>query len=160
MNLLVADFRAAQHRSVSNTIYNGVYRCGFGVRHVDTTEYRTYAGANATTANCATQNRNYSAAEGDVDIETKKLYGSPDIAFFTYGFFPVPFDNIFFEPPDPKTYIGNSATLTDPPEHIILAAEGTDCTPGGQQGNKSKMCRSICIYTTGRIDTAAGSVCP
>jgi len=159
MNLLVADFRAAQHRSVSNTLYNGLYRCGFGLRYIDSGEYRIYAGANANAVDCSVQNKNYDPVSGDVDMETKKLYGTPDINFFSYGFFPIAFNDIFFEPPDPKTYINNSAALNDPPQQIILSAEGTDCTPGGPQGNKS-MCRSICVYTTGRIDTAAGTNCP
>jgi len=150
MNIMVADIRLAQEKTVSSTKYNSAYRCGYGIRYTTTSEYRMYAGPDSSLGTCGTQpnGRNYSAADGDIDITTFPLRDSPSVRLS--GAFP----DIFFEPPNPATFINNSALLNTAPGKIQLISPNAKC------GVNPSSCRIICVYTSGRIDTGIGEVCP
>lgn len=99
--VFVSDVRVAQSRASSGTNFNGVSVCGFGIHYVDSTTYLLYAGAEST---CSTANRNFEVT--DAVIQTKKLTN-------TNMEFAGSFSDIFFEPPDPLTYINNSPALAN-----------------------------------------------
>lgn len=148
LNLMIADIRDAQSRAVSSDKSSGKFRCGYGIRYVSGSEYRLYAGPDASLVTCSTQNRNYALADGDVDIRTIPLRDKGSVQIT------VSFPDIFFEPPDPKTYVNNSAVLSAAPGQIKLSIQGANCAVNPDQ------CRIICVYTSGRIDSGTGATCP
>ena len=86
---------------------------------------------------CAIRSRNYQSST-DAVLETKKI--------ITDKFeLDKSFRDIFFEPPDPKTYINNDASLSQPAETVIIIEKGgTNC-------NQFK-CIFIDIFPSGRVD--------
>jgi prepilin-type N-terminal cleavage/methylation domain-containing protein len=146
---MVADIRDIQTKAVTSTRYNGSSVCGYGISFIDATTFRIYTTTpSAANGNCSlntvVHNRNYEA--GDVNVRTVTLV---DPIQFTGAF-----ADFFFEPPDPKTYIGNSSSLAAAPSRIRLRKAGGDCI------GDPNSCYVICVHTSGRIDTAEGIICP
>lgn len=134
-SLLVAAIRRAQTMASSGVRFQGISVCGFGIHYLDATSIRIYAGGEA---NCMTANRNYQLGN-DLVVE--------DIVIPNSNFLiKTAFSDIFFEPPDPKTYIDNSALLTTSPATISV---GTSQVCGGGA------CTNIVIRTSGSIDINA-----
>jgi prepilin-type N-terminal cleavage/methylation domain-containing protein len=154
---VVAGIRDAQARAGGSRQYQSTYRCGYGIHAVSSTEIDIYVGPNATTANCATENRNY-----DVN-DTINLALLPPIRITvptvvvnsdSTPYAPIPyFPDIFFEPPNPSTYINNSASLSATPARILLTIVGTNCSNVAD-------CRAICISPSGQIDVQRDLNCP
>lgn len=187
VNLVVADLKNAHFMAVSSAMHNNAIRCGYGIADVATnrTEYFIYAGPQhgsplsspaGATVDCATQNRHYcgtplvfprtvpcnSISKQDeilgpirklfsADFEFKSEYpGEPNINFF----------DIFFEPPEPKVFVcrptnscvSSDAALTVNPAILTIGRIGQTCA--------QSPCKSICVYTSGRIEVAAGATCP
>lgn len=135
-NALVSDMRNAQSQAASSVKYGGAIRCGYGIHYVNAASYTVYAGPNAASVVCGAQNRNFGAE--DTDISTKNFLD-------TRVEFKNSFNDIFFEPPDPKTYINNDAALNRiPPSETI--------TIGKKNGSCPSNCKTITIYTSGKID--------
>ncbi len=141
-NEFVANIRLIQTQATTSTKSSGVYRCGYGIRYINSTSYASYTTAAASAATCA-QNKNYSSAAGDIELVRFNVRDSSTIKIFAA------FSDIFFEPPQPKTYLNDS--LVASPTKIILWIEGTDCA------TDTDLCRSICIYNSGRIETIEGA---
>ena len=148
-DLFISNIRRAQSYAVSSKALptDGTLRCGYGIRYIDARTYAIYAGADTATTICSGQNRNYNAGI-DVDAETitiKEL--RVDIL--------APFSNIFFEPPDPKTYINNNPTVNGTPASVTIRTINADCSVDNSS------CRVICIYPSGKIETVQqGIPCP
>src|SRR3989344_1071494 len=94
---IVSDIRAAQTRAMAGSNYNDASVCGFGVHYLTPQSYLVYAGGEAV---CATANRNYQPGT-DIIIASKKIINLNMVIN-------TPFSDIFFEPPDPATYINNN----------------------------------------------------
>lgn len=138
---LVADLRSAQSRALSGTQFQGSAVCGFGLHYLSSDSYLIYVRPTESSGQCSGNNRNYQAAT-DLIFQTKDLIGSglqmiwePDQGN--------QHDDIFFEPPDPRTYINNQTTpgLTT---KISIVPLGQNCS-----GNN---CTIITIFTSGRMD--------
>ncbi len=139
---IAANIRNAQARAVASTPYSGLVRCGFGIRYVDATHYMLFAGPGSAGADCSTLNRLYGS--DDTAIETVSL-ADPNVVFGDT------FSEIFFEPPDPKTYLNGDNSPSAQPANIKLIPASGACT--------GTSCKSICVYRSGRIEivsTAAG----
>ncbi|HEY4520495.1 MAG TPA: prepilin-type N-terminal cleavage/methylation domain-containing protein [Candidatus Paceibacterota bacterium] len=135
LSVLTSDIQIAKSRSISSTKYGGLIRCGYGIRYVDANRYSIYVGPNAATTNCASINRNYSSSEDEI-TETKSL--NDQRVEFAFSF-----NDIFFEPPHPKTYLNNDSALTAPPLTITVKKKGGTCPND---------CKSIRIYTSGKLE--------
>jgi prepilin-type N-terminal cleavage/methylation domain-containing protein len=135
MNFLTSQIRIAQTDAVSSTKYNSYNPCGYGIHYVDSTHFALYVGPNASTTNCQSINRNYGALE-DV-LLNNQTFQDARIQFKGS------FNDIFFEPPDPKTYLNNSASLNQAPQTITIGVSGTNCPTS---------CKSIYVYPSGKID--------
>ncbi len=135
MNAFGGDIRDAQSRTVSSTKFAGYIPCGYGITYIDSTHYALYAGPNAATTTCSTINRNYSSGQDSI-VYTKAIADSR-LQFQNS------FTDIFFEPPDPKTYINNNASLASSPQNIVITKIGGAC-PGD--------CQTIRIHTSGKIE--------
>lgn len=133
--LLTSQIRIAQTDAVSSSKYNNYNPCGYGIHYIDSTHFALYIGPNATTTNCQAQNRNYTANQDS--LLTAQTFQDPRIQFMGS------FQDIFFEPPDPKTYLNNNASLNQPPQAITIGVAGTACPTD---------CKTIYVYSSGKID--------
>jgi len=136
-SVIVSDIRRAQSMALAGTRFGGNVVCGYGVRYVNKTAYLLYAGSKEGLPRCQDTNHNYQAGI-DLMVEEKKLF-NPKMEIRS------PFPDIFFESPDPRTYINNSAVLTDPPATItIQLIDQANCA--------QQSCAQIEVFTSGRID--------
>lgn len=125
--------REAQAQALSGSVLNGTSRCGYGV-HFNASDYIIYAGPDSSVVDCSVQDRNYN---GGIDTIVRQAVLANNVLEFI-----LPIPDIFFEPPNPTTYIGGSnaagvsATAT-------VHRKGSVC-PGPD-------CRSVTVNTAGRI---------
>lgn len=146
---VIANIRSAQTLASSGRLHGGVFRCGFGIHFVSGSQYIVYAGPNAQAVDCTTDNRNYDGGTLDVVVTTVTL-GIEKYDFAA----PLALD-VFFEPPDPTTYINNQSLGTTPPARIIVHKTGANCSADASQ------CRAICVYRSGKIQVAqTWTTCP
>ena len=136
-NEFIANLRSAQSKAAASARYDSgaglKIRCGYGIRYISPTSYSMYAGPDASSVNCSALNRNFDGADAtmftrvftDTRVELKS-----------------PFNDIFFEPPDPKTYINNDPSLALPPQAITIGKIGGLCPND---------CKTINVYTSGKI---------
>lgn len=133
-SILVLDaIREAQGLALSGTLTRGAYRCGYGV-HFEERIVRVYAGPDAATVDCASENRSY---EAGIDTSVREVVFSNNALQIRQ-----PTQDVFFEPPNPTTYIGNSNAI-GLTEILWLQRSGAACP--------SADCRGIEITTAGRI---------
>jgi prepilin-type N-terminal cleavage/methylation domain-containing protein len=134
--LLVQDaIRSAQSMALSGALYGrpGTYRCGYGI-HFVANGYILYAGPDSGSVDCTAHARTYTA--GIDDIVQQSLFSNISLEIAS------PLPDIFFEPPNPTTYIdgssaaGSSATIN-------VRRKGTNCP--------SVDCRTIHVTTSGKI---------
>ena len=95
--VVIADIRDAQARAIAGTQYEGSSVCGYGVHYSDPMQYVLFA--RLKTASCPSVPQTYQP--GDAIVATKKLVN-------TRMSISTPFSDIYFELPDPKTYIGGN----------------------------------------------------
>lgn len=131
--IMVTDaIREAQASALSGSLIQGTYRCGYGI-HFDENGYTIYAGPDSSAVDCAEEDRDL--GPGDSVVRTALL---PNTALEIV----IPVPDIFFEPPDPTTYIGNSNDI-GVEASIIIRRKGQRC-PGPD-------CRTITVTTAGSI---------
>lgn len=136
-SVVISDLRRAQSMALSGTQKDGTIVCGYGLHYIDSQTYSLYAKTPAGACSGLTT-RNY--ASGDLIVETRKITNTN----FQIG---AAFQDIFFQPPDPKTYINNSNTLSPPVTTAInLVLVGQSCSPSN--------CTTITVSTSGSIDIA------
>lgn len=136
-NEFIGSLRLAQTRALASARYDtgtGLkIRCGYGIHYINQTSYAIYVGPDAGSVSCSALNKNYDGADSiiltSVFIDTRVEFKSP-------------FNDIFFEPPDPKTYINNDSTLGLPPQAMTLGKIGGTCPAD---------CKTINVYTSGKI---------
>jgi len=138
-SLIVADIRKAQSMALSGVDYNGIQVCGFGLHYVNGDSYLLYytKPPDLNTV-CANVSRLYQVGQ---EIQTKTVNNSNLALLWSPG--ADPRDDIFFELPDPKTYIADS---TDPNRvaTIGISYNGASCP--------SADCTQITVTTAGKID--------
>jgi prepilin-type N-terminal cleavage/methylation domain-containing protein len=136
--VIESDIKRVQSMSLAGTQYGGNIACGYGIHYQDKKTYLIYAKMPPASGCSALSTRNYQA--GDPILETRKI-SNPNLEFSGS------FYDIFFEPPDPKTYINNSLSLSALPSEFIIQKKGqTSCA--GQS------CLYVRVYTSGRVDIA------
>ena len=134
-NFFTANVRSAQINAVASTKYNGYNSCGYGIHYIDANHFALYAGPNASSTTCSTINRNYQSNE-DTLFSAQTF---PDNRIH----FTISFSDIFFEPPDPKTYLNNSAALNQAPIGISICQVGGSCPQN---------CKTVYVYPSGKIE--------
>ncbi len=131
--------RQAQSLAISGALFTAgatpYYPCGYGI-HFDQTSYLIYAGPNASTTDCTAQNRNYDS--GIDAIVRSATLGSNVLEYIP------PQGDIFFEPPNPTTYINNSSA-TGGVATVRVHRIGAACP--------SADCRIITVTASGRIQS-------
>ena len=136
-NEFVGSLRLAQTRALASARHDtgtGLkIRCGYGIHYISPTSYALYVGPDAASVNCSALNKNYDGAD---TIILTSVFIDARVEFKSI------FNDIFFEPPDPKTYINNDSTLGLPPQAITLGKIGGTCPAD---------CKTINVYTSGKI---------
>ncbi|HAU07633.1 MAG: hypothetical protein UW46_C0002G0021 [Candidatus Yanofskybacteria bacterium GW2011_GWF1_44_227] len=153
--ILVAAIRAAEVKTTSSTTYEDAHRCGFGLRVYDTKSVALYAGPTTNNpSDCG--DKKFDADLGYKIIENIKLI---DLRVEIKREVPPAEDlDVFFTPPEPKTCINGIDELlgTCPANRsgrLVIGKIDEDCT--------SSLCKTICVYGTGRIETYDDSIsCP
>ena len=134
--VLMADLRAAQSKALASTKYDSgsglKIRCGYGVHYVSPTSYSIYAGPDASSTDCPSLNRNLDGADAIVAI---KVFGNEKVEF------KAAFSDIFWEPPNPDTYINNSSAIAS--ITITIGKKGGACPQD---------CKTINVSTSGKIE--------
>lgn len=158
-NQVVAQIRDVQNRAASSRQYQNTYRCGYGVMSGGASQFSVYVGPDSSVADCTTENRNYNAPS-DTILSTNIL-PSTDVEFMENS--PgVYFPSVFFEPPDPRTYVCNNApatciaaqsSLNNTPSRVLLRVKGRDCSD-------LRDCRAICVSTAGVVEIQKDLTCP
>lgn len=137
-NEFVKSLRFAQNKAFASARHdtgNGPkIRCGYGVRYVSPTSYSIYVGPDAASVDCSALNKNFDVA--DTVISTTTFIDSK-VEFKSA------FNDIFFEPPDPKTYLNNNSSLNLPPQAITIGKIGGTCPSD---------CATTNVYTSGKIE--------
>jgi len=110
---IASDVREVQSMALSSKRYAGQTRCGYGITFNNAQTYRMYVGPDSRGIDChSIVEKNFGS--GDVIVETVTLL---DAQVEISGTFP----DIFFEPPDPTTYIDNNdLTVSNAPAEIVL----------------------------------------
>jgi len=129
---IASDVREAQSMAISSKRYAGQTRCGYGVSFNDAQTYQIYVGPDSKSIDChSIVEKNFGS--GDVVVETITVL---DIQVEISSVFP----DIFFEPPDPTTYINNNdLTVNSNPAEIVLINAG---------GNTKK----VLVYPSGLVE--------
>lgn len=131
---LVGDIRQAQNLAVAGKTSGGAPVCGFGLRYIGPTSYTIYAGSAPVGTACTSVSRNFDGADS-VLLTKNIIEPNVEIKSWITG-------DLFFESPDPKTFINNSnsngQTLL-----ITLGFKNTACPTS---------CKTITVSTSGRID--------
>ena len=135
-NLVTAAIRSAQSSAISSTQYGGYNPCGYGFHYIDPTHFAVYVGPDSATTDCTAINRNYQP--GEDSLLANQVFQDSRVQFIA------PFDDIYFEPPDPKTYLNNNATLNQAPITISIGQIGTTCPAN---------CKTIYVYPSGNVET-------
>ncbi len=136
-NLIVATIREAQTRAVSSTTYSDYNPCGYGIHYISPLQFSIYVGQDASAVDCLNiANKNYQAGR---DV----LLGAQSFSDTKIQFTGM-FNDIFFLPPDPKTYLNNNSSLNQPPINIEIGQIGGACPQN---------CRTIYIYPSGKIES-------
>ncbi len=135
-SLLMQDaIRSVQSMALSGALYGtpGTYRCGYGIQFT-TTGYAIYAGPSSSTVDCAAQSRTFTA--GTDEIVRQAVLPDPSLEIVQ------PAPDIFFEPPNPTTYV-NGSSAAGASAVVSVRRKGAACP--------SIDCRSISITSSGRI---------
>jgi len=136
-NLVVSTIREAQSKAVSSSAYSGYSPCGYGIHYLSPTQFVIYLGQDASLVNCPSiVNKNYQPGR-DMLLGVQS-FTNPKIQFTS------PFSDIFFLPPDPKTYLNNNPSLNQPPINIQIGPIGGSCPID---------CRIISVYPSGKIES-------
>jgi len=141
-NVFASKFRIAQTKAVSSTRLNNSIRCGYGIRYINNRSYAIYAGESASAFDCATQNKDYNPGgpDNDADVEIVNFADSR-VEFKTV------FRVIYFEPPDPKTFILDSGGTVHGEANYNLGI-----TVGKVGGACPQDCKTINVFTSGKIE--------
>lgn len=127
------DIRRVQNLAVASSEFEGFIPCGYGLHYVDNRTYSLYAGRLGGVGNCQSSNHNFESGIDSV-YQNMKVIESRVI-------FKNSFSDIFFEPPDPATYINNSRSVgASTAVEFCLEEDLTNC-------------RNLIIDTAGRIVT-------
>lgn len=126
------EIRKAQNLTVGSAEFGGVVPCGYGIHYIDNRTFFIYAGVLGGAANCQSSNHNF---QSGIDLVYQNIKIIESAVIFTQS----GFVDIFFQPPDPATFINDSNAI------------GITATIGLCLETDLTKCRSLIIDTAGRI---------
>jgi hypothetical protein len=126
-----SELRKTQNLSIVSADFEGATPCGYGIYYIDSRVFRIYVGKQGTAPSCRASDHNYQSSIDSVFQELRII--EPEVVFKSG------FPNIFFEPPDPTTYINNSSVI------------GVSTTIQFCLEKDLNKCRNLTVDTAGRI---------
>src|SRR3989338_14201 len=129
---VISNIRRAQSLSIAGVAYQSNPVCGYGIHYTNNETYLIYAGGENI---CSTSNKNYQSGN-DYSYQQVKII-EKNVEFKSS------FNDVFFVPPDPKTYINNSFSLSASPLAISIGFKGLSCPA---------YCKTISVFPSGKID--------
>lgn len=126
-----SGLRKAQDLAINSADFGGATPCGYGLNYGDNKTYIIYVGQLGGAANCQLSNHNYQSGIDSIFEDLKII--DPEVVFENS------FTDIFFEPPDPTTYINN------------IKSAGVSVTIRLCLEKDLNICRNLIIDTAGRI---------
>ncbi|OGN30683.1 MAG: hypothetical protein A3I92_01345 [Candidatus Yanofskybacteria bacterium RIFCSPLOWO2_02_FULL_43_10b] len=129
---IISDLRRAQNLAIAGLTFQGQSVCGYGLHYLSPDSYLIYTGGEGA---CSSANRNYQSGT-DLIFQTIKIVEG-NVKFKSS------FGDVFFEPPDPKTYLNNRFSLSEAPLVITVGFENQSCPSG---------CKTIAVFPSGKID--------
>ena len=132
-NGVISELRRAQIMAISGLNFQASIVCGYGIHYIDPDTYLIYAGGEAV---CGSANRNYQGGS-DFNVQMIKILES-NVEFKS------PFNDVFFESPDPKTFINNFFSLSSGPLAISIGFDSQSCPVG---------CKTINVHPSGKINS-------
>lgn len=142
---VIAQIRDAQTRAINSTSFKSSNRCGYGVHYMNSKTIQVFVGPDAAPANSCTS---FTRQQDDPLAEILTTNSLNDRRMEIKQ----SFQDIFFEPPTPRTYFNNIYVLNTS-QPIIIGVIDQSCTTAS--------CQTICVYASGKIETLAGSTsCP
>ena len=130
--------REAQSLALTGAAVRGMSRCGYGV-HFTASGFIVYAGPESSAVDCATQDRNYDPTDTIIRSASLANAGLEIV---------LPADDIFFEPPDPTTYLNGTSSPTG---SAVIYVRRLNAGCSGLRSVPD--CRVIVVSGTGRIQT-------
>ncbi len=130
--VVVSDIRRSQSLSIAGVGFQSNPVCGYGIHYVNGTTYLIYAGGENT---CGSSNKNYQSGN---DFSYQQVKITENNVEFKGSF-----QDVFFVPPDPKTYIDNSFSLSASPLTISIGFKGYNCPA---------YCKTISVFPSGKVD--------
>ena len=132
--LVVESIRRAQNLAVTSAKFKGDVPCGYGIHFVSSSEAFIYFGSKPNPSDsCSVQNQNYNSPP-DKEF-TKIKFNGQNVEF------KASFADVFFEPPNPTTFINNSS-----------ASASISITIGKIGGTCPQDCKTINVSTSGTIE--------
>jgi len=128
--------REAQSLALTGALIRGVISCGYGIHFMEN-GFIIFSEPKNDSTKCADQNRIYDSS--DAIIRTATL-GNTTLEVV------LPADDIFFEPPDPTTYI-NGAYAPATQAYIQIRRRGSACV----EKQSTPDCRAILVTGAGRV---------
>lgn len=129
---VISDIRRVQSLSVAGVSFQDNPVCGYGIHYTGSETYLIYAGGENI---CATSNKNYQNGNDFIYQQIKIIEKNVE--------FKSSFNDLFFVPPDPKTYINNSFSLSANPLVITVGFKRLSCPT---------YCKTISVYPSGKVD--------
>ncbi len=126
-----SDIRKTQNLAVNGADFGGIVPCGYGLYYIDNKTYRIYVGQKVGMQSCQSSNHNYQ--NGTDSVYQELIIVEPGVIFINS------FSDVFFEPPDPATYINNNKSV------------GVSVTIQLCLEKDLNICRNVTIDTAGRI---------
>ncbi len=157
---VISDIRRTQSLALAGSQYpTGTVVCGFGLHYVNATSYQVYVvpdrDNNGSCANEIATTVNHLASDPATTVVETRTFPNTNISITAA------FSDIFFVPPDPKTYINNDATLVAPivgdcstlAEHcanitVQIAGQSLPSSPDCT----TQLCSRIKLYTSGQLN--------
>ena len=133
-NVVVGDIRKTQAMAISGTTYKDQLVCGFGIHYESEISYSIYARLIDPLVPCRADTRDRNFSLGDPIIETKTFQNQN---MQILGTFP----DVFFQLPDPLTFINNNSFAGGPPASIQIVVKKV-LSPATE----------VTIYPSGKID--------
>lgn len=156
---IVSDIRRAQTMAINSSTVAGSIACGYGIHYVPSTDnnnYLIYAKPRPIGGCFGLTTRNYESAKdiliqniflanSNFEIKTNACPVGSDLSFAGNN------NDIFFEPPDPKTYLANNPPIYN---KSILVTVGLKSGANNCSGDYS----TITVKSAGAVDvcTAVG----
>ncbi len=136
-NVVESDLRRVQSMAIAGSGVNGSPVCGFGAHQIRENAYILFARPLPSSGSCKSDSRERVYLEGDLVIEERVFHN------IKMQFLGSTFEDVYFEIPNPTTFLDGSRDPSHAPVGIKIVVQGTT-TPATM----------ISVYNSGRIEVS------